>query len=805
MEKEIKRLCMPSGPTSAKIAFVGEAPGEQEDRVGEPFIGRAGQLLNNLLRAAGITRSSCYITNVIRERPPANNIKKFIDLEKKTPTITPEFVKYQEQVIQEVKNTKANVVVLFGAIPLYAFLEYRGITKWRGSVIWCDKINKKVIPCIHPSAALRQYLYQYYIINDLQRAFDESQEAAYIEPVYNIHVQPTFDFAMSYMQDIINDKKGVAFDIEVINQEISCFSLAKTEHDCMCIAFTHKGHEVFSPPDEGRIMQQLARILETPDIPLLGQNLMFDTSFVLRKYGIKVSAKKIEDTMIAHAIVFPDFPKGLDFITANYTRQPYYKDEGKQYMKMGGSDLAFWRYNALDSLVVKAAMGGLHRDLDRTGNMETYKNQMALIEPLNFMYEKGMKIAHEKLEAYKGEAEEKIATLLEGFHKACGSAINPNSPKQLCEFFYLTRKYAPYKNRKTQALTVDEMALKRLSRKGSAEAKILIDYRKWKKLHSTSLNVTFDEDDRLRGSYNPVGTKQGRISSSKTIFGTGANLQNMPPEFKQFIIPDTDNLLFEFDLGQAENRVVAMIAPEALMIEAFETGKDVHSLTAGLIFDKRPDEISDEEGSSNIGSGRISERGWGKRANHGLNYGMSHNLFSLMYEIPLDEAKFIVEKYHQAYPGVRMYHRWVTGIMNKARSLTNVYGRTRVFRDRWGNDLLKVAYSFIPQSTVADHLNRFAIQPLYYDQETFNIICLLNTVHDSVYFQVHKKHSTKDIYNVLCAVKGSMETPLSWRGREFVIPADCAIHSNMSDKDKMFLPNTEDSMRLIDKYKGVTA
>jgi hypothetical protein len=68
----------PSGPTDCKIAFVGEAPGADEVRYMKPFVGKAGKIFSNILRSVGVIREHCYITNVVKERPPGNDISKFI-------------------------------------------------------------------------------------------------------------------------------------------------------------------------------------------------------------------------------------------------------------------------------------------------------------------------------------------------------------------------------------------------------------------------------------------------------------------------------------------------------------------------------------------------------------------------------------------------------------------------------------------------------------------------------------------------------------------------------------------------------
>ena len=131
------------------------------------------------------------------------------------------------------------------------------------------------------------------------------------------------------------------------------------------------------------------------------------------------------------------------------------------------------------------------------------------------------------------------------------------------------------------------------------------------------------------------------------------NLQNWPHSMLRYLIADEGHIYYSFDLSQFENRIVAYVGNIKQMIEAFETGIDVHSLTAALIFGKPINEVSRKDGSCPLGDGQHSERFWGKKANHGLNYDLGYKSFALYYELPEREAKAIVERYHQAYPGVR--------------------------------------------------------------------------------------------------------------------------------------------------------
>jgi hypothetical protein len=195
------------------------------------------------------------------------------------------------------------------------------------------------------------------------------------------------------------------------------------------------------------------------------------------------------------------------------------------------------------------------------------------------------------------------------------------------------------------------------------------------------------------------------------------------------------------------------------------------------------EEISDDEGSSTIGGGLYSERFWGKKANHGLNYDLGYKTFAFLYEIPEVEARFIVDRYHTAYPGIRQYHNWIRAQLSKDRTLTNAYGRRRLFLDRWGDELFKEAYSFIPQSTVADKLNRDGLIFCYENQSWSRPIQLLNQVHDSLVFQINYKDFTyMQMAEALLRLRDSLQSPIDWRGTQFSIPADLEVGFSLDKK-----------------------
>ena len=213
------------------------------------------------------------------------------------------------------------------------------------------------------------------------------------------------------------------------------------------------------------------------------------------------------------------------------------------------------------------------------------------------------------------------------------------------------------------------------------------------------------------------------------------------------------------------------------MIDAFESERDVHRLTAGLLLSKMPDDISDEDGSCELGDGTQSERFWGKKANHSLNYDIGYKEFALKNDLTEKEAMWIIERYHMIYPGVRTnYHSFIQSELMRSRTITNLMGRKRRFLDKSGNKLNKEAYAQIPQSTVADIINERGLCVAY----QIPIVELLRQVHDDIGFQMPLSMGWKAHAKALWNLKHSLETPLHFHDREFIIPADITMGLNFS-------------------------
>lgn len=484
-------------------------------------------------------------------------------------------------------------------------------------------------------------------------------------------------------------------------------------------------------------------------------------------------------------------------------------------------DNNFLIYNALDSACMMEIHNHIWPELEKGGYEKTYQMTLDLFPILTFMQIRGMKVSHELLNETKVEVLEQAAERQRELNQLCGHPLNVNSPKACAQYFYGELGIPSMVSRKTKNITTDDEAMQRLARgkvgqPALRQAKLVQEIRSLQKLYGTYLNIQFDSDGRMRGSYNPRGSKFGRLSSSKTIHGTGMNFQNLPQEFKKFLVADNGYVLVEIDKRQAEWVVVAYASGDVNMIQAVESGIDVHVHTASLMFNL-PNEIIEYEAKivgyetnpervkvARLGDDILKEaysenwprnmslRQCGKKSNHGLNYDEGFVNFSLLNEMEQREGRRIVNLYHEIYPGIRQYYATTQRLLQRDRTLTNCFGRKVYFMGEWGHDLWKSAYSMIPQSTVVDSLNQGMVK-IYHDKgiTKTNNVDILAQVHDSILMQVPLSlaEDQRSFTNFLKGVYDYVSPVCEYNGRKFTIATDAKIGLNWETFQKESNPS----------------
>lgn len=528
------------GTGNEPIAILVEAPARVEMSAGKPLVGPAGQLFNTCGEKASIPRRDCYIVNLFPYMVHKDRSNSLFSPEGEClwtkGKLTDRGWEEAAETLQKLRACQAKVVCPLGGTALSALHSNSAIMKWRGSILWSEEIGKKIVPTIHPAGSLRgMYIWRYMIIADLKRVRQESKTATVDLPKRQFIIAPSMDEVLEAIWTC-RASKICNFDIEILGDQIDCISLSDDPSRAICIPFLYDQGNYWTPQQEAAIWEALAKgIFENDDITLVNQNLAFDLAVIFQRYQISFSGS-LCDPMIAYSIMYPDFPKGLDFLCSILTREPYYKDERKLGANFRGAFEKRWRYNCKDSAVSLECWLSLAEEMDDEYR-QMHDFTTAMYPALVYMMSRGLAVDEEKLSRAKEKITVDIAEKEAELEGAADYPFNPGSPKQCMEYFYEHKGIRPYMSRKTGKPTTDDIAMARIVRRYNlSEARLVQEIRNLRKLRSTYLDVDYDSDNRLRSSYNPRGTRFSRLSSGQTVFGTGLNMQNLDPRMKEFLV-----------------------------------------------------------------------------------------------------------------------------------------------------------------------------------------------------------------------------------------------------------------------------
>lgn len=368
-----------------------------------------------------------------------------------------------------------------------------------------------------------------------------------------------------------------------------------------------------------------------------------------------------------------------------------------------------------------------------------------------------------------------------------GRELNINSPKQVKELLY-DEMHLPTIYKKGN-ITTDEDALLRLHKQYPDEPvlNLIITYRKDSKLISTFLEAETDEDGRMRTSYNVSGTKNFRISSSKNLWGSGTNLQNIPigrrpgvENIRHIFISSPGCSFVKGDLSQAETMAVARILcryKDYTLWNKYvnEPDFDIHKWAASPIFRVPEADVNDYQ------------RAVGKLANHAGNYCAGPQVVQTAARkyaiegIDYQMAKKIIDTRRAAIPGLVKWWKDVEVTIRRTRTMTTCLGRRRLFFGRFDdNATIRDAVAFEPQSVVGDVCNTI-FRRLYVISRCSKLLWLpVLQVHDEVVVETPDEH----IEEVKREMRKAAIVPLYLNGVEMeplIIPIDISVGKNWRD------------------------
>lgn len=423
-----------------KIAFIGEAPGEEEDRTGHPFVGPAGKGLDRMLAKAGIHRHNAYLLNLINCRPPQNDLES-PEGQEALAACRPGL----EEEITALWRLGVRTLVPLGAKPANALGIAGSIHKVRGSVyeasvgghsFWC-------VPTFHPSYIVNrgQWAEEPTVINDIAKAIDIATKG-YTPPKEDFLLFPTVKDIEARTRDILRKKLLLGVDIETTalqywNSEIFVMALALGPEEAFSIPFYSQGFVPYwNDGDLARVRGCLYEILKT--CPTMFQNAPFDVSH-LEHQGFEVG-NIAHDVLLIHHAVHPELPHNLGYIVSIYGATPYWKDIRLRFPVMRQMpDIDLRTYNARDAVVLHQVLEPLLSDLKETGTKHIYYNySLPLIRPTLSITTNGMLLDRTRLWKWKKDLTNELR-LAEGELMELGGLpeeFNFQSPHHLSYWFY---------------------------------------------------------------------------------------------------------------------------------------------------------------------------------------------------------------------------------------------------------------------------------------------------------------------------------------------------------------------------------
>lgn len=469
------------------------------------------------------------------------------------------------------------------------------------------------------------------------------------------------------------------------------------------LSFAVKPHHAWyvPMPDNYHQCQQMLELFmplfSNSQILKVGQNMKYDIS-VLRWYDMPV-AGPLFDTMIAHYLIEPEQRHSMDYMAEtllNYSPVPIENLIGKKGKDQGSMrDVPLEQikeYAAEDADITLQLYHKLAPGLEAGGLEKLMHNiEMPLVNVLADMEAEGVKLDIATLKEIGDQMHSEIVQLEAEIHALAGGAFNIASPKQLGEvLFEKLGLSTSAKKTKTGQYPTGEEVLSRLVHEHPIVEKIL-DYRQLTKLKSTYVDalpaLVNPRDGRVHTSYNQAVAATGRLSSNNP------NLQNIPirtdrgREIRKAFVPRNKSFtLLAADYSQIELRIIAHLSGDKGMIEAFNTGHDIHAATASKVY--------------GIPIGQVTKemRRNAKTVNFGIIYGISAFGLSERLGIARGEASQIIASYFREYHGIKEYMNRQIEFARKHGYVETMLGRRRYLRDI--NSANSVVRSFAERNAI---------------------------------------------------------------------------------------------------------
>ena len=484
--------------------------------------------------------------------------------------------------------------------------------------------------------------------------------------------------------------------------------------------------------------------------------VMFDVKEAIVKLNCRIDIKNIaDDTAIAAYLVDPAKNEyTIEKLASEYFGTVIEKPEVKQLSLLDDVETDRSEYLAKCAVALGVLNERIGDKIKENGQEKLYQEvELPLVTVLAHLEINGFLVDDHQLKEFADKLGEKIDALTNEIYMLAGEEFNINSPKQLGVILFEKLELKPVKKTKTGYATNADV-LEKLRDKHPI-VNFIMEYRQLAKLKSTYCDglraVVNPNTHRIHSVFTQTVTVTGRLSS------TEPNLQNIPTrtelgrEIRKMFVAKEGYVLVDADYSQIELRVLAHIANDETMINAFRNNEDIHAVTASQVLGIPLEDVTKEQRSS------------AKAVNFGIVYGIGEFSLAQDLHISVKEAKAYIESYLEKYHGVRNYMESI-----KEQAKKDGYVKTMLNRIRYIPELKspnynirqfgeRVALNTPIQGTAADIIKLAMVRV---DNRLINEGLkskLILQVHDELIVEAHKDEVDKVKQILSEEMQGAME------------------------------------------------
>lgn len=526
--------------------------------------------------------------------------------------------------------------------------------------------------------------------------------------------------------------------------------------------YNEKNHGVYIKIDEenlDNIMSSLKVFFEEEEFIKIGHNIK-DNIKVLKGFDIALKGVSFDTAIGAYVLNPVKDSYDFDDLAAEFLQKTIKSEEevlgkGKSRISIDLlSEKELGEFAAVQAEIIYNSKKVIAQKLSENNQDNLFYNiEMPLIFVLSDMESQGIKVDKKGLLEYQNNLEEELDIITKEIYLLSGEEFNINSPKQLGVILFEKLGLKGGKKTKTGYSTAAEV-LEKLKTESPVVEKVLF-YRQLAKLKSTYadglLNVMDEKTERIYSTFNQTITATGRISS------TEPNLQNIPirldlgRQLRKVFIPNEGCVFLDADYSQIELRVLAHMAEDETLINAFKEGQDIHRLTASQVFNIPFDQVTPAQRSN------------AKAVNFGIVYGIGAFSLSQDLNITVKEAEKYIGSYFKKYPNIRKY---MDTTIENARTngyVSTIFGRRRAMPELSASNFIqrsfgeRVAMNMPIQGSAADII-KIAMIKVHKELKAKNFKSkIILQVHDELLIEAYEDEAEE----VSKLLKFNMENAVS--------------------------------------------